>query len=346
MHQTFAMWELAIIAEDFEAQRRAIFADIDRKDGPMWSQVYTICMGILKGMEDRVDAHGKPLSPAAPVEAAPPQPKPRSTAPLKEDEIFSKPGGASLRGGVEKAWDQVARSPGSSPMKDLSPLAKKTWKNARDRMLSKEQQNAVSPDSIRSQAQQYLSGLLHVEWIGSLFRQEFGTELAATVLGTPYAEPTLYTHAAQALCHLAIHSLAEDQFGNVHRDVPSIIRTLTSIITKVEGLKARFPVHWTDSTGRKDSPEVDDILDVLRAGLELVVTKFEPFSSDLRLSLMDLRLAKEVIAKPKEMAAELPKPTPKQREDLSKSKPIRESRSASIRQRAVEQKGPEMEQVR
>lgn len=339
------MWELAIIAEDFEAQRRAIFADIDRKDGPMWSQVYSICMGILKGMEDRADAHGKPLSPAAPVEKAPPQPKPRSTAPLKEGEIFTKPGGA-LRGGVEKAWDQVARSPGSSPMKDLSPLAKKTWKSARDRILSKEQQSAVSPENIRSQAQQYLSGLLHVEWIGSLFRQEFGTELAATVLGTPYAEPTLYTHAAQALCHLAVHSLAEDQFGNVHRDVPSIIRTLTSIITKVEALKKRFPVHWTDSTGRKDSPEVDDILDVLRGNLELVVTRFEPFSSDLRLSLMDLRLAKELVAKPKEMVAEPPKPAPKQREDLDKSKPIREGKPGEVRQRAVEQKVPEMEQVR
>lgn len=340
------MWELAIIAEGFENQRRAIFADIDRKDGPMWSQVYAICMGILKSMEDRVDAHGKPLTPAAPVEVAPPQPKPRSSAPLKEDEIFTKAGGASLRGGVEKAWDQIARSPGSSPMKDLSPLAKKTWKNARERMLSKEQQSAVSPDNIRSQAQSFLSNVLQVEWIGGLFRQEFGTELAATVLGTPYAEPSLYAHAAQALCHLAVHSLAEDQFGNVHRDVPSIIRTLTAVITKVEALKARFPIHWTDSTGRKDSPVVDDILDSLREGLDLVVSKFEPFSSDLRLTLTDMRLAKEAMRKPKEAVAEVPKAAPKQREDLTKSKSIREAKQSSVRQRLPEQKRPEMEQVR
>ncbi|KAJ3474192.1 hypothetical protein NLG97_g9952 [Lecanicillium saksenae] len=348
--QCFAMWELAIIAQDFEAQRKAIFADIDRKDGPMWSQVYSICMTILKTMEERVDAYGKPLIPAAPVQA-PEQPKQRVSAPLKQDEIFTK--GSVSRGGVEKAWDQIARSPGHSPMAELSPIAKNTWKQTRDRMLTKEQQEAVSKESIRAYIDHATSHLLKLDWIAALFRQDFSTEFAAAVLGQPYAEPTLYIHAVQALCQLAIHSLAEDQYGNVHRDVPSIIRALTAIIKKVEGLKAQFPIHWTDSSNNRESPEVDRVLEAMRLGLEQVVAKFEPYSSDLRLNLTDLRLAKEAMTK----LEPIPEPEPvketkevekksSRRADLTKSRPISQRRAEpAVRQRLTERR-PEMEQVR
>lgn len=44
------MWELAFIARDYESRRKAIYEDIDRKDGTMWSQVYAICLDIMKGM--------------------------------------------------------------------------------------------------------------------------------------------------------------------------------------------------------------------------------------------------------------------------------------------------------
>lgn len=350
--QCFAMWELAIIAQDFEVQRKALFADIDRKDGPMWSQVYALCMIILKTLEERVDAYGKPLLPPAPV-ALPEEPKQRVSAPLKEDEIFTKSGGA--RSGVEKAWDQIARSPGTSPMGELSPLAKKTWKQTRDRVLTKEQQEAMSSQSVRSYIDQVTSHMLKLDWIAGALRQDFQTEFAAAVLGQPYAEPTLYMHATQALCQLAIHSLGEDLFGNVHRDVPSIIRTLTTIIKKVEGLKARFPLHWTDTSGSRQCPEVDQILDAMRLGLDQVVAKFEPYSSDLRLTLTDLRLAKEAMVKP-----EVPEPQPPKeaketkdtkeagpkRGDLTKSRPITQKKAEPAVRQRLEHRRPEMAQVR
>ncbi|OAA74812.1 nuclear envelope protein [Akanthomyces lecanii RCEF 1005] len=346
--QCFAMWELAIIAQDFEAQRKAIFADIDRKDGPMWSQVYAICMTVLKVMEERVDAYGKP--PTAPAQA-PQEPKQRVSAPPRQDEIFTK--GSAPHTGVEKAWDQIVRSPGSSPTAELSPIAKKTWRQTRDRVLTKEQQEAVSKESIQSFMDHAASHLLRLEWIGSIFRQDFATEFAAAVLGQPYAEPTVYVHAVQALCQLAIHSLAEDQYGNVHRDVPSIIRTLTVIIKKVDGLKARFPVHWTDSSIRRESPEVDQVLGAMRLGLEQVIAKFEPYSSDLRLNLADLRLAKEAMAKPQ--PAPEPEPVKESKEakeksskraDLTKSKPITQKKAEPAVRQRLEPRRPEMEQVR
>ncbi|KAG5922000.1 hypothetical protein E4U53_003739 [Claviceps sorghi] len=266
----------------------------------MWSQVYGICMDLLKQIEDGVDEYGSPPPSAAaqPVAQAT-QPKQRVSAPLRQDPIFTNTGeAAGLLGGVEKALDQLARAPGTSPVSELSPLAKKTWRDAKDRMLSKEQQEALSPDHLRSELGNWTTTLMEFEVIGGLFRHDFRTRLAGVVMGKPYAEPELYVHAIQALCHLAVHSLAEDPFGNVHRDVPTIIRTFTAVIGKVEGLKQDLPMHWTDPTGNRDSPEVDQLLDALRSGLEQVVAKFEPFSHDLRLSPGDLRLAKEVMVKP------------------------------------------------
>ncbi|KAH8716320.1 Nucleoporin NDC1 [Beauveria bassiana] len=348
--QCFAMWELAIIARDFDVQRKAIYADIDRKDGPMWSQVYLICMTVIRSIEERVDAYGKPILPAVPV-TAPEVSKQRGSAPLRQDEIFTK--GNVSRGGVDKTWDQFARSPGSSPIAELSPIAKKTWRQTRDRMLTKEQQEAVSKESIQSYIDQAASRLLKLEWISSIFRRDFGTEFAAVVLGQPYAEPTVYIHATQALCQLAIHSLAEDQFGNVHRDVPSIIRTLTAIIRKVEALKTQFPIHWTDSSRCRESPEVDQVLDAMRLGLEQVVAKFEPFSGDLRLTLTDLRLAKEAMTKSQPASEpEAVKETKEskdarvKRTDLSKSRPITQKKAEPAVRQRLDQRRPEMQQAR
>ncbi|KHN99218.1 nuclear envelope protein [Metarhizium album ARSEF 1941] len=339
--KSFAMWELALIAQNFEVRRQAIFCDIDRKDGPMWSQVYAICMGLLKQIETRVDEYGKP-PPSAFAQSNPiVEARQRTAAPLRQEPIFTSKGETpGLLSGVEKALDQLVRSPGSSPVSELSPLAKKTWRDAKDRVLTKEQQEALSPEHLRSELGNWMAGLVRIDYIGRLFRHDFRTRVSGVMLGTPYAEPTLYANAAQALCLLAVHSLAEDVFGNVHRDVPSIIRTLTAVIRKVEGLVQRIPLHWTDASGTNESPEVDQILDALRGGLEQVVTKFEPYSNDLRLSLGDVRLAKEAILMPERQA-----PERKEKEAVVKPKTIDEKKMEPAKQRR-EFKRAEMEQTR
>lgn len=286
------MWELACIAEGFPARRQAILEDIDRKDGPMWSQVYAICLDIVKAVEAHIDDYGK--APAAPPVQSVAEPKQRVSAPLRDDPIFTS-GSAprSMRGEVEKRLSQAALSPGDSPASKLSPIAKKTWKEAKDRVLTKEQQQVVSPEHIKSQLEHWTLNMMKVDVIAALFQHDFRTQFAAAVLGTPYAEPTLCINAIHVLCQLSVHSLAEDQFGNVHRDVPSIIRTLTSVIRKLNAFRSTFPVHWTDTRRKTASPEVDKVLQALKTGLSQVLDKFEPYSSDLRLTLSDVRLAKE-----------------------------------------------------
>lgn len=341
--KSFAVWELSLIAQDFEARRQAIYGDIDRKDGPMWSQVYAICMDLLKQIESRVDEYGRPPPSAAAQPAQVTEPKQRVSAPLRQDSIFTKTGdNFGLLGGVEKALGQIARAPGTSPVSEFSPLAKKTWKETKDKMLTKEQQEVLSPEHFRSEIGNWTTRLMKIDYIGGLFRHSFRTRLAGVVMGTPYAEPELYVNAIQALCYLCVHSLAEDQFGNVHRDVPSVIRTLTAVIRKVESLKQRFPMHWTDPSDDRDCPEVDQVLDALRLGLEQIVVKFEPFSNDLRLSLGDLRLAKEAMVKPKRE-----EPVPKAKEPAAKPRAVEAKRSEpSTVQRRGSTRRVEMEQVR
>ena len=290
------MWELANIAESVEARRLAVYQDIDRTDGPMWTQVFGICMDAVKSIETRIDDFTKPPAPAAPPPAAAkPEERKRISAPLREDTVLTGVKESALRKELKNYVKGVTTSPGSPPTK-IRPWVEKTLQDAQSR-LKREQSSGVTKATGPIQ-KLILAGVQYP--IGAaIFLQSFRTRFAGIVLGSPYAEPTIYSHAITALCKLAAHSLAEDQFGNVHRDVPKIVRTLTSIIKKVQSLKEAFPLHWTDTSELKSCPEVEMVLDAARTGLLEVVDKFEPYHKDLRLTLTDLRLAKEAAAKPK-----------------------------------------------
>ena len=311
----------------------------------MWSQVYAVCMDLIQGMEVRADNYGKP--PVAPPPPPAEEPRPRLAAPPRNEPILNPAGGSSGAGAKAREVAKIITSgsqSSTSPLSELSPLAKKTWNQTKDHVLTKEQQEAMSPENVRGQVQKASLWLMSFGWFRALFQQSFRAELAGTVLGTPHAEPLLYVQAVNALCQLAVHSLGEDQFGNVHRDVPSIIRTLTAVIRKAETLKEKYPVHWTDPSSRKECPEVDQVLEAMRNGLSQVVTSFEPFCHDLRLTQGDLRHAKEASIKPE--AAPEPKPLP-QPQVKSKSRPaprkvVQGENEPSMRRR---QSRPEMAEV-
>lgn len=359
LYQCFATWELSYIATSFEDRRRAIFADIDRKDGPMWSQVYGLCMEAIKDMESRVDNYGK--APAPPPAPPAEEPRQRVSAPINEANILtpekSKAGAAATAREVVKV---ITSGPTTSPtpFSGLQRLAKKGCDQTKDHVLTKEQQQAMSPDNVWGQIQQSTLWAMNFEWFRALFQQRFRTDIAGAVMGSPYAEPTLYMNAVNALSQLSVHSLGEDRFGNVHRDVPTIIRTLTVVIQKVEAFKQSFPVHWSDKSGTKEAPELEQVLEAMRAGLSQVVTSFEPFRHDLRLSPADLRLAKEAAIDPeaeRKRAEAAQQEAEEARAELEKWKEAdqakREERSKRLRleprQESTRQlETPEMEQMR
>jgi nucleoporin NDC1 len=271
-------------------RRKAIYEDIDRKDGPAWSQVYAICLDVIRGMEARIDNYGKAPAPASTTAVTTIGEKMRTTQPPKQDAIMqSTPPKRSFRNEVERAVSQVATAPGQPSQ--LSPLAKKAMATAKDQLL-KIQKEATGTDDTQSLFRDLALKVLDTH-LGEPFRQEFHRRLTAVVLGTPYGEPSLYVNAINALSQLAVQSLKEDKYGNVQRDVATILRTFTTVTSKLEAFRNGFPFHWTDVEKDRASPEVDAILEALKEGLSQLIQAFGPYARDLRLSLTDMRLAKE-----------------------------------------------------
>ncbi|KAI1135768.1 nucleoporin protein Ndc1-Nup [Hypoxylon sp. FL0543] len=295
----FAMWELALIARDFDLRRRSIFEDIDRKDGPMWSQIYVTCLNTIKALEQRIDDYGKPPAPPAPeTAAAPPKPQARIVAPPKTDNVWAPaPPPKGLRSSIGKLVTNVVTSPGKTPAEAYLPGAKKKALEATEHLLTKEQREALTPESVNNIAHSLSYRILSIPTIGLLFQQLFARRLTTVVLGRPYGELSIYINAAYALSRLAVCSLTEDQYGNVQRDVPAIIRTFTVVIKKLEKFRDNLPMHWTDLQKNRDCPEVDELLDALKDGLSELITAFGQYATDLRLTRADMRLAREAAEK-------------------------------------------------
>lgn len=302
------MWELAIIANDFDVRRKLIYEDLDKKDGHMWSQVYAICLDTIKSIEIRIDSYGKAPTVASTTDLASTSSLQAATQrisqpPRNDDVLVPVATRKSFRGEVEKVVGQVATSPGQPSR--LSPLAQKAVSDVKGELsaIKQEATGSGNPESpFQNTMRQFLSSPL-----GKVFRQEFGSRLTTAVLGRPYGEPSLYINAIDVLTKLAVHSLTEDRYGNVQRDVSSIIRTFTTVTKKLEAFKVGFPTHWTDIGDNKATPEVDAILEALRTGLKELIEEFGPYSKDLRLSLTDMRLAREAAGVPTSSSNEVTK---------------------------------------
>ncbi|KAI1269836.1 nucleoporin protein Ndc1-Nup [Xylariaceae sp. FL1019] len=301
----FAMWELALIARDYEARRMAIFDDIDRKEGPMWPQVYGICIDVIRGLERRIDDYGKPPAPAASAvpAAEATQRHERIAQPIRTDDVLI-PRASSKTAFVKRTVSKVVTSPGRTLAEDYGPELKKRAADVTDRLITKEQQAALKPEALQGRLGALATQVLTLPVIGPLFQSTFARRLTKAVIGSPYAELSVYVNAAYALSQLAVYSLAEDKYGNVQRDVPSIVRTLTAVIKKLERFRDEFPAHWTDASKSRECPEVEKLLVALKDDLNALVTAFAPYSSDLRLTRADMRLAREAAEKKEESVVE------------------------------------------
>lgn len=286
------MWELAFIARDFPDRRKVIYEDIDRKDGPMWSQVYKICLDVLKSMESNIEAYVTPPAPPAPSSGeatAEEQEKIRTTEPPREEPIFQPfPERKGLRNHVEKAVGQVALSPGQGSQ--LSPVAKKAVDSAKEQLLRIQKETTGTDD-----AQSLFRGLSPKAFRSGPL-EHYQRRLVRAVLGDPYGEPSLYVNAACALAGLAVHSLREDKYGHVQRDVAALIRALTGLAAKLEGFRNDALATLQGTTvdqGKPHCPEVEEVLAALRDAIARLLDAFGPYARDLRLSLTDIRLARE-----------------------------------------------------
>ncbi|KAI0392421.1 nucleoporin protein Ndc1-Nup [Xylariaceae sp. FL0594] len=289
----FAMWELAFIARDYATRRQSIFEDIDRADGPMWSQISVICLDTIRSIERRIDApEPAPAQPAASDTSALTQPRQRIAQPPKAGDVMAHR--AEARASLVKASvANLITSPGKTPVDEWAPGVKKLAGKAADRILTENQRQAMQPGVVQSALESVWLRLLALPVVGPFFQQTYRRRLAQAALGSPYADLSVYANAAFALSELTVHSLNEDRYGNVQRDVPTIIRTLTAVIKKLEKLRDNFPTHWTDLSREKECPELSEVLTPLKDSLRAVGAHFSQYREELRLSRLDMRLAQE-----------------------------------------------------
>ena len=167
-----------------------------------------------------------------------------------------------------------------------------------DKLLTKEQQNAIKPGTITSSVYEHFVQYLRTP-VGAPFRRSFKRRLASVVLGSPDSQLRPLVYAIDSITCLAIASLKEDQFGTANKDIPMIIRTFVSSITNIERINQNMPVHWTDTEfeeadgkGRRVE-EVELVKDHLKSGLSQLVLAFGDYAIDLGLNRSELRAARE-----------------------------------------------------
>lgn len=213
---------------------------------------------------------------------------------------MNPPPPSSRREMVEKKVGSFAKSIGNNPPSSngnpLSPKTQQYLEAARNKLLTPEQQQAITPAHVQSQFNTYMTRFLQ-SWFGQPFRQTFARRVQSIVFGQPYSELTLIVDAVESLTNLATASIKEDAYGKVAKDIPLIIRTFILTNQAMERFTATLPVHWTDVHFSEDQRQAEDVLIVLSAlrnGLQKLVQTFGGFSAELGIEVKDLRVAKAI----------------------------------------------------
>ncbi|KAJ6002702.1 hypothetical protein N7451_005249 [Penicillium sp. IBT 35674x] len=325
--KAFALWELSLISQRQPERRKAIFNEIDRDHGTTWSQTLECLTDVIKSISARIDASKAPApgaKPSAQTTASQPtlQTLPRLTDAPKTENVFAdSPKGTSRQEQFGDAFSAAAKSYGQSP--DWTPQARARARQVLDRassaVLSPERKKRImasseelklltggpsatyKPENVHPVLAQFLRSP-----IGQFFRQSYAQRASNIVLGGPESSLSCIVDAIDCLTRLLIASLAEDQYGKVQADVPSVIRLLTTTIVSLEAFvhQGGLDAHWTDVNFPPSSqpeaqaearrvPDVDLVLDTLKSGLSDLLTSFKPYLRDIGLAGKDLRLAKE-----------------------------------------------------
>ncbi|KKA23921.1 Nuclear envelope protein [Rasamsonia emersonii CBS 393.64] len=297
-----------------------IFSDIDRDGGPAWTQILNASVEIVKGITTRINEYKNPPSAVSKSTAEQPQLQtlPRLTEPPKQENIFAaSPKGTSRHAKLGETISTTAKSYGQSP--DWTPIARAKARDmlnqASNAVLSPERKQKLlgsSPEmklltgaqpSSAGPSIPFISPILRSP-VGQLFRQTYDRRLRRIVLGGPHGELGPIVDAIESLTRLLVASLAEDPYGKVQADVPTVVRLFTdTIITLEDFVQGGLDVHWTDVTFPPSSdaaaqeqarrvPEVDIVLDTLKSSLSDLLAAFKPYLGEVGLKEKDLRLAR------------------------------------------------------
>ena len=298
--KTFAFWELAIIARSFPERRKAIFADIERKDGTCWAQMQGVALDVIRAISLRIN----PPDPAAKKELALQQAAgngianqidalPQIAPPVSNKNIRTI--AIPPRSPTEKLQSissSIAKSLGQSPQAWSPPVAK-----VQD-MLGQARTAGFSNNQVAEGLNQNWSTLQEsaVGWIlihtGRFFRTSKQQKINAVVLGSDHASTALIIDSIESLTRMLVASLSDDVYGKAIAGVPDAVRTMTNAVASIEAL-----VHENgeDLDGKLD--EVEVVVERLKAGLAELLSAFQLYLADVGLGIAELGEARHAAEK-------------------------------------------------
>ncbi|EMC96941.1 hypothetical protein BAUCODRAFT_68955 [Baudoinia panamericana UAMH 10762] len=312
--RAFAFWELYILCTRFEARRRTIFAEVDRKDGSTWSQVSRHCLAEISAISTRIRKSQEPTQQAASTQPQGQQQGALSTQQsqqslglpriaqkqvVNDQNVVQKP---MRKANAADTIGNMARSIGQSPEKN-NPVVQSSRKAIEYGIERAGGREAWSPSGLQKVVEERVVTVLKMP-VGEPFRQTFARTVKAVVFGVPYSDEINIIHASRSLAKLVVCTLQEDNFGQASKDVPIVVRTYTTVLQDIRTFVATLKPHWSDVyfndrerdiENNEGLREVREVADVLKEGLQEVLLAFGEYASAVNLSRMDLRLAKEAI---------------------------------------------------
>jgi nucleoporin NDC1 len=213
---------------------------------------------------------------------------PRIAQPLKDDkQIVAAPPKPNTK------WEHIeAAAAGIVKSQSIPGNAQQAYsREAINRGMHKAQEGAREAESFFTK----YYGLFVSSPVGALFQQSFRRSTNIVVLGAPYSRISLLCNAITALTNLTVFSLKEDDLGRFHKGIPGIIRVFTTALTKIDEYMATVPIHSSDNEtlGKPEAeqrkvPEVDEVRECLREGLEKILGGFTGYLSDFGMSRLEI----------------------------------------------------------
>lgn len=322
--KSFAFWELCLVCtnEEFALRRKMIFTEVDRcvtsKEGgtevkTTWKQICELCLAQLTDISLRISAAQQPLqqTDTLPTQQQQQQqqqqqgslsllPKIADRGVLPDRPIVLGARSNTLAKNVGAVAKSLGQAPGSQ--NPVTPRARKAIEWTANSAFSPSTQQKWSQQALHQDANGLMLSVLRSP-LGEPLRQTFGRRVCAVAFGVPHSNEVNISHAAQTLARLAVVSLKEDDYGQVSKDVPTIISTFTQTIVDIEAFVAGLQASWTDvefRDGRTEGrrvEEVEKVLGVLRQGLEKVVLGFGEYADTIGVSKVELRRAREAVGR-------------------------------------------------
>jgi nucleoporin NDC1 len=308
--KTFAFWEMAIIAQNHPDRRKAIFTDIDRPSGPIWTEMLEAALKVLQQADERLIPPTPEAAPSDEVQTI--DSLPHIIPETRGGDVIA-PATPSRRNLVAKLAVAGAKRLGTTP---------EPWRPKLDEAVKLIESSKAAGKAAAAEIKQS-----PVAW---LFTSSTASTVNATVLGSPYGNAAILVDAIELVTRMLVSSLQEDLYGNAMRGVPAAVRQFTTTITLIE--------TFMDDKALRDGTvfEVDIILARLKAGLAELLAAFQNFLSETALGIAELNAAKKA-SMPKKISLQdvAKEPARKERAHADRSRrdqqPERQQNSTSTR---------------